>query len=307
MTRSRRILVTTARTWNETTKLKQTANMADGDEDFRREVRDRIRHCILNIMHELELRIAENGNMENLQQRLEWLLSLVVWYHQTNLIEWVLVDLISEALACLTYSFGTANNDTTERIFSGSPGRPKFNISYEQLNFLVERRFTAVQITELLGVSLRTFERRLRDFGLSIRATYTDVTNGQLDATILEILVTLPNTGYKRMSGYLRTRGFRIQQKRIRESMRRVDPQGTLLRALEMNVIHRRVYSVPSPLALWHIDGNHKLIRYSLHFQTPYRLCGTFERASHSIGGVKQNFDGVEHFIRGVREILGGG
>jgi hypothetical protein len=86
-----------------------------------------------------------------------------------------------------------------------------------------------------------------------------------------------------------------------------VDPQGTLLRALEMNVIHRRVYSVPSPLALWHIDGNHKLIRYSLHFQTPYRLCGTFEQTSHSIGGVKQNFDGVEHFIRGVREILGGG
>jgi hypothetical protein len=52
-------LVTTARTWNETTKLKQTANMADGDEDFRREVRDCIRHCILNIMHELELRVAE--------------------------------------------------------------------------------------------------------------------------------------------------------------------------------------------------------------------------------------------------------
>ncbi|CAB4038548.1 Hypothetical predicted protein [Paramuricea clavata] len=142
MTRSKQILVTTARNWNETTKLKQSTNLADGDEDFGREVRDRIRHCILNIMHELELRVAENGNLENLQQRLEWLLSLVVRYHQTNLIEWVLVDHISEALACLTCLFETANNDTTERIFSGSPGRPKFNISYEQLNFLVERRFT---------------------------------------------------------------------------------------------------------------------------------------------------------------------
>ena len=27
---------------------------------------------------------------------------------------------------------------------------------------------------------------------------------------------------------------------------------------------------------------------------------------SHKIGGVKQNFGGVEHFIRGIREILGG-
>ena len=26
----------------------------------------------------------------------------------------------------------------------------------------------------------------------------------------------------------------------------------------------------------------------------------------NTVGGVKQNFGGVEHFIRGVREILGG-
>ena len=64
------------------------------------------------------------------------------------------------------------------------------------------------------------------------------------------------------MTGHLRSRGIRIQQSKIRDSMRRVDPHGILIRALEMNIINRRVYSVPSLLALWHIDGNHKLIRY---------------------------------------------
>ena len=65
----------------------------------------------------------------------------------------------------------------------------------------------------------------------------------QLDTTILEIMTAFPNTGNKRMTGYLRSRGMRIQQQyRIRESMRRVDPEGTLHRALEMNIIHRRVY-----------------------------------------------------------------
>lgn len=64
------------------------------------------------------------------------------------------------------------------------------------------------------------------------------------------------------MAGYLAARGVRIQQRRVGESMRRVDPEGTLLRALELNVVNRRRYSVPSPLGLWHIDGNHKLIRY---------------------------------------------
>ena len=34
---------------------------------------------------------------------------------------------------------------------------------------------------------------------------------------------------------------------------------------------------------------------------------GIFIRLSHKIGGVKLNFGRVEHFIRRVREILGGG
>ena len=64
------------------------------------------------------------------------------------------------------------------------------------------------------------------------------------------------------MTGFLRSRGLRIQQHRIRESMRRVDPAGVLLMSLEMRITQRRRYQVPGPLALWHIDGNHKLIRY---------------------------------------------
>ena len=34
------------------------------------------------------------------------------------------------------------------------------------------------------------------------------------------------------------------------------------LRALELRTFPRRKYHVPGPLALWHVDGNHKLIRY---------------------------------------------
>ena len=82
-----------------------------------------------------------------------------------------------------------------------------------------------------------------------------------LDAEVSSILRNFPNTGYKGMTGFLLSRNIRIQQQRIREAMRRVDPEGTLLRALESSVIQRRTYQVRSPLALWHIDGNHKLVR----------------------------------------------
>ena len=235
--------------------------MADAVE-FSEQIRNLARHCIQNILRELEERVAENGSLENLQRRLAWLLSVIARYE--NVIDRAVVDLIADALSCITGSIETRNEAPTMQFFSGTSGRPKFNIPYDQLNFLVERGFTFVKMAELLGVSVRTVERRCQDFGLSVRATYADITDVQLDDTVRGIMSVFPYTGYKRMSGYLRSRGIRIQQKRVREAMRRVDPEGTILRALEMNVVQRRVYSVPSPLALWHIDGNHKLIRYVL-------------------------------------------
>ena len=52
-----------------------------------------------------------------------------------------------------------------------------------------------------------------------------------------------------------------MQEWRVRESMHRVDPEGILVRSLEIQTIQRRGYSVISPKALYHIDSNHKLIR----------------------------------------------
>ena len=65
------------------------------------------------------------------------------------------------------------------------------------------------------------------------------------------------------MIGYLLARGYRVQGKRVRESMRRVDPEGVIERSISLNIIQRRRYSVPSPMALWHMDGQHKLVRYN--------------------------------------------
>ena len=47
---------------------------------------------------------------------------------------------------------------------------------------------------------------------------------------------------------------------RVREIQRQVDPAGSVLR--QLRTINRRQYQVDGPGALWHIDGNHKLIRF---------------------------------------------
>lgn len=34
------------------------------------------------------------------------------------------------------------------------------------------------------------------------------------------------------------------------------------MRTMQLNLVQRRHYSVPGSLSLWHLDGNHKLIRW---------------------------------------------
>ena len=148
-----------------------------------------------------------------------------------------------------------------QKTFTGERGRPVFDIPKEQLEFLTEKKFTVGEMAQLFGVSKHTLERRLSEFGLSVRANYARLTDAELDATVNDIIAYFPNVGCKRLSGLLLGRGLRIQQSRIRECMRRVNPEGVLLRALELRLIQRRSYYVQGPLSLWHIDGNDKYIR----------------------------------------------
>ena len=141
-------------------------------------------------------------------------------------------------------------------------GRPKFNIRREHLEFLVEHRFNNPIIAGILGVSLRTIEGRQQEYGIRQRSPSSTISNQDLDNIIDNILVDFPETGYTRMTGFLRSRGVVVQQSRIGEAMRRVNPEGTMLCALRLHVSHIRSYQISTPLALWHIDGNHKLIRY---------------------------------------------
>ena len=153
----------------------------------------------------------------------------------------------------------TCEFQLAEPIRDGRIGRPKFSIGREQLNMLLEYRFSVPQIADLLGVSVSTIRRRMTDYNLSVMATYSTLTADELDSLVREIQLQFPMCGNRQMQGHLIARGYRIQQHRVREAQRRVDPEGSILRRL--TTIRRRVYSVPAPLSLWHIDGNHKLIR----------------------------------------------
>ena len=144
-------------------------------------------------------------------------------------------------------------------LFTGRRGRPRLDISREQLEYLLHLGFSCPQVALVMGVSLSTVRRRMSEYGLSITALYSTISDEELDMLIMQIKESFPNSGYRLMQAHLCREGHRVTQSRVRDAMWRVDPEGSTLRWAQ--AIQRRKYSVTGPLALWHLDGNHKLIR----------------------------------------------
>ena len=125
----------------------------------------------------------------------------------------------------------TGSLHPVQPVQTGLVGRPSFQVSPDQLSFLVENGFSVPQMADMIGVSVRTIRRRMSEFGLSIQAQYSTITNSELDRIVSEIQAQFPLCGNRQMQGHLLSRGYRIQQSRIRESQRRVDPDGAIIKA----------------------------------------------------------------------------
>ena len=142
---------------------------------------------------------------------------------------------------------------------SGSRGRPRLEISQAVLEYMIGNRFSVRQIANIINVSTSSVRRYMNLYRLTIRSTYTSISDQDLDTIVNRLQQQHPNSGYRLMRGHLAAMGYRVQQCRVRESLQRIDPVGIARRWFPG--IQRRTYSVANPNALWHIDGNHKLIR----------------------------------------------
>ncbi|XP_041854853.1 uncharacterized protein LOC121648663 [Melanotaenia boesemani] len=143
-------------------------------------------------------------------------------------------------------------------------GRPRLSISNDHLQDLIEMDLSVSCISKILGVSVKTIHRRMREWGLSIRDTYSSVSDDELDSLVSTIKQQSRNLGHRIVKGRLRALGHRVQWTRVWDSMHRVDSVGILERMANLGCVVRRTYSVPGPLSLIHIDTNHKLIRYGI-------------------------------------------
>ena len=165
------------------------------------------------------------------------------------------------------------------------------------LQFYLEHNFKVKDIAHMLGCSKRTIERRMAMHGLNARTRYTPIRDEDLRDMIKQILQFNSNMGEKSVEGALRARGVVIQRARVRDIIYDVDSIGVQERL--RNTLHRRVYNVKSPNALWHVDSHHKLIRWRLVTHgavdgysrvIPYLLLAGNNRSDTALSG----------FLRGV-------
>ncbi len=64
------------------------------------------------------------------------------------------------------------------------------------------------------------------------------------------------------MQAHLLRHGIKVTRKKLRQAIHQVDHDSTVAR--QSKVIQRRVYSVPDPNSVWHINTHQKLIQWRI-------------------------------------------
>ena len=130
-------------------------------------------------------------------------------------------------------------------------GRPKFHISKEQLVFLRTLSFTWTRIASLLCVSRMTVYRRRRVYRMLLEGDSVP-SDLELGSVLRRIRLDSPYIGQTLLLGRIRSMGYRVIRKRLREMVRAQDPLNTALQ-MPGGLTSRMKYSVAGPNSLWHI------------------------------------------------------
>ena len=218
-------------------------------------VLDRLTTCISTIsrlidyiqsaMEAVELEEDESEAIDILQSQLSQLLDCV----REISIQWQThFDRIQmNATGTVSQQGGTSFRLTINRA-TQEPGRPRFNITKEQLEYLSSMSFSWSQMATLFGVSRMTIYRRRAEFGLLLNPE-TSLSYSDLNSLVHTMH---PEIGETIVWGRLRSLGYLVTRERVRSALHQTDPLSSALR-WRGNLTRRRPYSVPGPNSLWHI------------------------------------------------------
>ena len=140
-------------------------------------------------------------------------------------------------------------------------GTNKFVIPKILIENLIDDGFSVKEMSNILCVSERTVLRRMVEYGLKTR-DFSNISDDQLDSHVLALTNDYPFCGETILRELLKGREIIIQCYRFRDSMHRVSEAG--IQSRRKGRLKRRVYNVKGANHLWHIDTNHKLVKWYL-------------------------------------------
>ena len=80
-------------------------------------------------------------------------------------------------------------------ICKGRRGRPKLDVTEDQLVFLIKKGFTAKEIASQLGCSSHYIYKFAKRTNHSFRKKYSAITSNELDAKVAELHEKFPRSG----------------------------------------------------------------------------------------------------------------
>lgn len=132
--------------------------------------------------------------------------------------------------------------------------------AYLHAAFMPQQKISVSRLARLIGVHRHTLRKYLRLYNVDY--SFSNLPDEDLDRIVRAYREHKPESGMHYLIGFLRRQGLRIQRARVMHSINWVDALGQVLR--HQTTIRRRKYKVTRPNSLWHIDGHHKLIRWSI-------------------------------------------
>ncbi|KAJ7387940.1 hypothetical protein OS493_001293 [Desmophyllum pertusum] len=133
---------------------------------------------------------------------------------------------------------------------SRKQGRPTKGISKDRLQGLLNLKLPVSRIAKAMQVSRPLVYKAIEENNLD-GSRYSNVSESELQQAVASVKNNHPNAGEVMLQGHLRAQGIHVQRSRMREAILALDPSVT---ARKRPAIKRRVYSVPCPNYLWHID-----------------------------------------------------
>ena len=88
------------------------------------------------------------------------------------------------------------------------------------------------------------------------------ISNEQLDEVVHSHVLGQRRRGEVTVAAHISCSGFKVPRNQLRQCLHRVDPEGAEERTRKR--IKRAVYHSDGPHHCWHIDGNHKLIKWGI-------------------------------------------